>query len=142
MNAIILSDADIAGFESALPQIAEAAGVLVMTQGAAGAVVFQNQQKFHFPAFPVKEVDATGAGDGFTTAYIAGLFYGLPHAQALKWGPVNAGSVVQKIGPQAGLLNRQAIELKLKKLKKFETINITDVKSKKQVMAMVAKKKD
>ena len=70
VDAIILSDADIAGFESALPQIAEAAGVLVMTQGAAGAVVFQNQQKFHFPAFPVKEVDATGAGDVFAAVFL------------------------------------------------------------------------
>lgn len=70
VDVVILSDADITGFESALPEMAAAVGILVMTQGASGAVVFQNGQKFHFPAFPVNEVDATGAGDVFAAAFL------------------------------------------------------------------------
>lgn len=69
-DAVILSDADIAGFEAALPQIAETVKVLVMTKGAAGAVVCQDGRQYHFPAFPVKEVDATGAGDVFAAAFL------------------------------------------------------------------------
>lgn len=69
-DVVILSDADIAGFEAALPQIAETVKVLVMTKGAAGAVVCQDGRRYHFPAFPVKEVDATGAGDVFAAAFL------------------------------------------------------------------------
>ena len=66
----------------------------------------------------------------------------MPHAQALLWGPVNAGSVVQKVGPQAGLLTKREIESKLNKMKSFKAIAITNEKIKKQVMSLVAKKKD
>lgn len=69
-NVVILSDADIAGFEAALPEIAAAVEVLVMTRGAAGAEIFQAGRQAHFPAFPVKEVDATGAGDVFAAAFL------------------------------------------------------------------------
>lgn len=69
-DVVILSDADIAGFEAALPQIAETVKVVIMTKGAAGAVVFQNGQQYHFPVFPVKEADATGAGDVFAAAFL------------------------------------------------------------------------
>lgn len=69
-DVVILSDADIAGFEAALTEIAAVVDVLVMTQGASGAVVFQGGQQLHFPAFPVKEVDATGAGDVFAAAFL------------------------------------------------------------------------
>ncbi|MEK7161971.1 MAG: hypothetical protein AAB729_04775, partial [Patescibacteria group bacterium] len=85
---------------------------------------------------------ATGAVDSFTTAYIAGLFYGLSHKEALCWAPINAGSVVQSIGPQAGLLTRQEIELRLKKIKDFKAVAITSQEIKKQVLEMVNNKKD
>jgi sugar/nucleoside kinase (ribokinase family) len=116
--------------------------IIALTDGRRGAYSYSAQGFFYVPEYPGPRIEATGAGDSFTTAYIAGLFYGLSPSEALKWGPVNAGSVVQKIGPQAGLLNRQEIEFKLKKLKSFKIFNITDSRSKKQVMAMVAKKKD
>lgn len=69
-DVVIMSDADIQGFESKIPEIASLVNVLVMTQGAHGATVFSENKQFHFPAFPVKEVDATGAGDVFATAFL------------------------------------------------------------------------
>jgi len=69
-DVVIMSDADIQGFEAKIPEIASFLKVLVMTQGARGATVFSENQQFHFPAFPVKEVDATGAGDVFATAFL------------------------------------------------------------------------
>lgn len=70
-DVVIMSDADIEGFEESLPLMASYAKVLVMTRGGDGAEVFFNNQKFHYPAFPVKEVDSTGAGDVFTAAFLA-----------------------------------------------------------------------
>ncbi len=115
---------------------------IALTDGRKGAYAYSKEGFFYAPEYPGPRIEATGAGDGFTTAYIAGLFYGLPHKEALKWGPVNAGSVVQKVGPQAGLLSKAEIVAKLKKIKSFKTFAIIDEKSKKQIMAIVAKKKD
>ena len=115
---------------------------IALTDGRRGAYSHSDEGFYYAPEYPGPRLEATGAGDGFTTAYIAGLSYGLPHAQALLWGPVNAGSVVQKVGPQAGLLTKREIESKLNKMKSFKAIAITNEKIKKQVMSLVAKKKD
>lgn len=115
---------------------------IALTDGRKGAYSWSSEGLFYLPEYPGDRIEATGAGDSFTTAYIAGLFYGLPHSQAIRWGPVNAGSVVMTIGPQEGLLDRSEIEKRLKKMKKFESMKMFDEKSKKAVEAIVAKKKD
>ncbi len=113
-----------------------------LTDGRKGAYSFSEEGFYYIPEYPGKRIEATGAGDAFTTAYIAALIYGGSHSEALRWGPINAGSVVQQVGPQAGLLTRHKMEAQLKKLSHFHPIMITDEKSKKRVMEMVAKKKD
>src|SRR3989344_2690392 len=115
---------------------------IALTDGRRGAYSFSQEGFFYCPEYPGPRLEATGAGDGFTTAYIAALLYNLPHSEALRWGPVNAGSVVQKVGPQAGLLTKHEIELKLKKIKDFKIIPIVDQASKRKVMEMVSKKED
>ncbi|MBI3232279.1 MAG: carbohydrate kinase family protein [Candidatus Doudnabacteria bacterium] len=115
---------------------------VALTDGRRGAYSYSKEGFFYCPEYPGERVEATGAGDSFTTAYIAALFYGLPHAEALRWGPVNAGSVVQKIGPQTGLLSKKDLESRLKRLKSFRVIPITDEASKRKVMEIVSKKTD
>ncbi|HRI60297.1 MAG TPA: PfkB family carbohydrate kinase, partial [Saprospiraceae bacterium] len=97
-DVVIMSDADIQGFEQAIPEIAAAVKVLVMTQGAGGAQVFYQNRQFHFPAYPVKEVDATGAGDVFATAFL--IKYAETHdiAQAAGFAHCAASFVVEGIG--------------------------------------------
>lgn len=114
---------------------------VVLTDGRRGAFSLSDEGFYYCPEFPGKRVEATGAGDSFTTAYLAALAYGKSHAEALTWGPVNAGSVVQQVGPQAGLLTRQQLESKLKKLKSFRAVPIRDAEGKARVLALVAKKK-
>lgn len=111
----------------------------VLTDGRAGAYSYSEEGFYYIPEYPGPRIEATGAGDAFTTAYIAALFYGLPHSEALRWGPVNAGSVVQQVGPQAGLLTRNELEKQLKKMKNFKTLAITDEKSKAQVLHLASK---
>lgn len=115
---------------------------VALTDGRRGAYSFNDDGFYYCPEFPGPRLEATGAGDAFTTAYIAGLFYGLRHHEALTWGPVNAGSVVQKIGPQAGLLTRHEIESRLKKMKSFKSIEITSKAIKDRVLKIVASKED
>lgn len=115
---------------------------VVLTDGRRGAYSYSHQGYFYIPEFPGPRVEATGAGDSFTTAYVAALAYDKPHTEALQWGPVNAGNVVQKIGPQEGLLTQKQIESKLRKMKSFQAIPLDTEKAKSKVAAMVGKKKD
>lgn len=115
---------------------------VALTDGRNGAYSYSCEGFYYIPEFPKPLVEATGAGDAFTTAYIAALFYGQPHAEALRWGPANATSVVQQIGPQAGLLTRHEIEETLAKNKRFQPIAIVNENVKRRVAKLVAKKKD
>lgn len=112
---------------------------VVLTDGRMGAYSFSKEGFYFIPQYPGPHVEATGAGDGFTTAYIAALFYGTGHAEALRWAPINAGHVVQQIGPQAGLLTKKEMEAKLAKMKKFKVTEITDEKVLKKVLKMAGK---
>lgn len=115
---------------------------VALTDGRKGAYSCSDEGFFYIPEFPGPRIEATGAGDSFTTAYIAALAYGKSHSEALRWGPVNAGSVVLKVGPIEGLLTKHQLEAHLSRLKKYKAIAITDKKSKAKVAALVKKKKD
>ncbi len=115
---------------------------IALTDGRKGAYSYSKEGFYYVPEYPGPKLEATGAGDSFTTAYIAGLFYGLPHKEAILWGPINAGSVVQQVGPQAGLLTKVELESRLKNMKEFKAVAITGKEIKKQVMEMVNNKKD
>jgi len=109
---------------------------VVLTDGSQGAYSYSKEGFYFIPQFPGPKIEATGAGDGFTTAYIAALFYGKTHAEALRWGPINAGHVVQKIGPQEGLLTKKQMEALLKKMKTFKPIDITSEEIKQKVLKL------
>ncbi len=93
--------------------------IVVVTDGPRGASVFDGREMYSMEVFPLKVVEMTGAGDSFATAFIAALHHGEDIPTALRWGTANSGSVVGKIGPQAGLLHLP--ELK-KMVKRFASI--------------------
>ena len=115
---------------------------VALTDGRKGAYSMSAEGFYYLPEYPGPRIEATGAGDSFTTAYIAALILGNSHKEALRWGPMNAGSVVMQVGPQAGLLTKHEIETKLNKMKTFTPIEIKNEKIKKQVAEIVAHKKD
>jgi len=115
---------------------------VALTDGRRGAYSYSEEGFYYVPEYPGPRLEATGAGDAFTTAYIAALAHGLSHHDALRWGPMNAGSVVQQVGPQAGLLMKHEMDVQLKKLKDFKVVEITDEKDKVALLKMVSKKQD
>lgn len=103
---------------------------VALTDGRKGAYSYSDEGFYYIEEYPGPRIEATGAGDAFTTAYIAALAHGLSHKDALRWGPMNAGSVVQQVGPQAGLLTKKEMQEQLKKLKQFQVVEIGDEKGK------------
>ena len=65
----------------------------------------------------MKAKERTGAGDAFSCGVVTALAMGRPLKEALKWGTLNAESVTQAVGAQAGLLSRKELEPLVKKLK-------------------------
>lgn len=100
-----------------LPQVrALGPKIVVITDGPNGAFAEgEDGVILRTPMFPdrVPPVDRTGAGDATASTITAALALGLPLAEALRWGPVNSASVVEKIGAQAGLLPRAELESRL-----------------------------
>jgi len=115
---------------------------VVITDGRKGAYSYGPEGYYYIPEFPERRIEATGAADGFTTAYVGALANGLTHKDAMRWAPVNAGNVVMHVGPQEGLLTKKQILSKLTRQKHFKVIEMTDEKIKSKVAAAVGKMKD
>ena len=86
--------------------------ITVITDGKDGAYVADGRNYWFMPPYPDPQppFERTGAGDAFSATVTAALALGEPLQTALAWGPINSMSVVQKIGAQAGLLTRKALE--------------------------------
>lgn len=94
---------------------------VVMTDGVDGAYAYDGKSAYFVPAFPGKRVEATGAGDAFTSGYLAALLHKKSPDEALRWGSVNAASVIGTIGPTDGLLTDKAILGRLAKRPSYKT---------------------
>lgn len=85
------------------------AGVIALTDGARGAWGFDGQEFLHVEARKEKVADTLGAGDAFSSGFIAAQMKGKNLAESLNWGIANSSSVVQYYGAVAGLLNEDNI---------------------------------
>jgi ribokinase len=92
----------------------------VITDGPKGSYAFDGQRAWSLPVFPAPVIERTGAGDSFATAFVAALIHGQGIGEALRWGAVNSASVIQKIGPQDGLLRLATLRSTLRKHPRFQ----------------------
>jgi hypothetical protein len=72
-NAVIISREDVNGDEELIETMAHKTRILIVTEASAGAVLYWNDDRRRFRAPEVEEVDATGAGDVFATAFFIRL---------------------------------------------------------------------
>lgn len=86
--------------------------IVLISDGHKGAYASDGVSRYKMPIYPDSKppYDRTGAGDAFTSTFVAALIKGADIAGALLWAPINAMSVVQKTGAQAGLLTEREIE--------------------------------
>ncbi len=81
--------------------------IVVVTDGPEGAWASDGKAVWHLGILQeVPRIEATGAGDSFATGFTCARALGHDIPTALRWGQFNSAGVIQKIGPQAGLLTR------------------------------------
>lgn len=87
------------------------AKIVALTDGRHGAWASDGHSLFHSDILPdVKAIDMTGAGDGFTAAFLASIIEELPLDTALKFGIANGGNIVRFYGANTGHLTKSALE--------------------------------
>ncbi len=91
--------------------------IILISDGHAGAYASDGNQRYKMPIYPDPKppFERTGAGDAFTSTFVAALAKGADVQSALLWAPINSMSVVQKVGAQAGLLTEPEINRYLHK---------------------------
>jgi sugar/nucleoside kinase (ribokinase family) len=68
-DAVVISREDVNGDDELIERMAHQTRMLVVTESAAGAVLYWNGDRRRFRAPVVTEVDATGAGEVFAAAF-------------------------------------------------------------------------
>lgn len=83
--------------------------IVVITDGKDGSYAYDGNKSYQLGILNVPVVQATGAGDAYCGGFMAAIMKGLPVTKAMQWGTINAGSVMGKMGSQAGLLTLEQV---------------------------------
>jgi sugar/nucleoside kinase (ribokinase family) len=75
---------------------------VVVKRGADGATLYDASGSTSAPAFPVDEVDPTGAGDTFAATFVTAWLRGLPGRDALSLANAAGALAVTRRGPMEG----------------------------------------
>jgi sugar/nucleoside kinase (ribokinase family) len=85
--------------------------IVLISDGHAGAYASDGTGRWKMPIYPDPKppFERTGAGDAFTSTFVAALAKGADVQGALLWAPINSMNVGQHVGAQAGLLTESEI---------------------------------
>ncbi len=97
-SAVVLSIEDIGGDWDVAAHFARQTPLLVVTCGWDGGTLFVDGVPTPFPAFPVTQVDPTGAGDIFATAFFIALASGASPLSATRYAACLAAYSVTRVG--------------------------------------------
>lgn len=86
--------------EKACMVMKDLADIAVVTMGKEGCWVGANDEVIYCPAFPVKAIDSTGAGDIFSAGFIHGILTDKSLQECAEYGAKLASAVVQVLGAE------------------------------------------
>jgi ribokinase len=86
--------------------LASGIGRVIITLGANGSLLAGSEGMEHVPAYNVKSVDSTGAGDAFIGSFATFLGEGLPEKEAVKRANLYAGLSTTGVGTQKSFYER------------------------------------
>ena len=81
-------------------------GRVIITLGANGSLLAGRNGMEHLPAFPVKAIDSTGAGDAFIGSFAVFLAEGLAEREAVRRANLYAGLSTTGVGTQKSFYDR------------------------------------
>jgi ribokinase len=84
--------------------------VVILTLGAQGAVVTTSEGCWHIPAFKVKVVDTTAAGDAFIGGFAVSILSQPDLIRAVQFGNATGALAATKVGAQSSLPSRDEVE--------------------------------
>lgn len=84
--------------------------IVVITDGENGAWCFNGEKIVRGKALKRDVIDTTGAGDAFTSGFLAAYIKNIDIETSMKWGIANSSSSISEYGGQKGLLNESDIE--------------------------------
>ena len=86
--------------------LASGIGRVIITLGANGSLLAGSEGMQHVPAFSMKSVDSTGAGDAFIGSFATFLGEGLPEQEAVMRANLYAGLSTTGVGTQKSFYDR------------------------------------
>ncbi|GHT78017.1 carbohydrate kinase [Spirochaetia bacterium] len=84
--------------------------IIVVKDGSKGTCVYTKQDAFRVGAFPVVDIDSTGAGDSFDGTFLAALCAGADIKTAALYGNAAGAKAVSKKGPMEGNTDKAVLE--------------------------------
>jgi len=90
-------------FQACRELLATGPQLVVVTNGAAGSVAAWEDATQWFPAYPVKSVDTTGAGDLFHAGYLYGLTQEWSVEECIRWASATAALGTTALGGRGHL---------------------------------------
>lgn len=102
---------DIASAERAAKTLlARGAQTVIVTLGANGALIVDNEITKHIPAFQVDVVDTTAAGDAFIGGFASALLENKPLEEAVRYGCACGALAATKFGAQPSMPTKEDAE--------------------------------
>jgi len=101
---------DISDPEKAAMALVGEGRIVALKRGARGSVIFTPFERLAVPAFPIEEVDPTGAGDCYGAAFLVGLREGWPLTQVARFANAVGALATTKLGPMEGTPTREEVE--------------------------------
>jgi ribokinase len=84
---------------------------VIITLGSNGSLLADREGMEHVPAFSMKTVDSTGAGDAFIGSFATFLGEGVPEREAVRQANLYAGLSTTKPGTQKSFCDRANFDL-------------------------------
>jgi sugar/nucleoside kinase (ribokinase family) len=89
---------------------------VALTDGANGAWAYDGEKIIYSKITGDIPLETTGAGDAFTSAFLASHLEGKSIEESIEWGMVNSGNVIKFYGAIEGLLNKKEISERINKI--------------------------
>ncbi|AFZ67393.1 ribokinase [Deinococcus peraridilitoris] len=107
LQGAVCTDGDLEELTAAV--LARGPGTVVVTLGARGCFARSGQKTHRIPAYPVKVIDTTGAGDTFVGVMSTWLAQGAALPEALQAASAGAALTCTRAGAQPSMPGRQEI---------------------------------